>query len=47
RQMDHFIRSCFGEVEPLGKPEKARRVTQLIAAIYQSDRERQSIPIQG
>ncbi|EGQ3470175.1 Gfo/Idh/MocA family oxidoreductase [Staphylococcus pseudintermedius] len=47
RQMDHFIRSCFGEVEPLVKPEEARRVTQLIDAIYQSDRERQSITIQG
>ncbi|QHW36051.1 Gfo/Idh/MocA family oxidoreductase [Staphylococcus ursi] len=45
RQMDHFIRSCFGEVEPLVKPEEARRVTQLIDAIYQSDRERQSIAI--
>ncbi|MEJ7542068.1 Gfo/Idh/MocA family protein [Staphylococcus intermedius] len=45
RQMDHFISSCFGEVEPLVKPEEARRVTQLIDAIYQSDRERQSVEI--
>lgn len=47
RQMDHFIKSCFGEVAPLVKPEEARRVTQLIDAIYQSDRERQSVEIKG
>ncbi|MBI5974848.1 Gfo/Idh/MocA family protein [Staphylococcus canis] len=45
RQTDNFIKSCLGIETPVVKMEEARRVSQIIEAIYESNEKKQTIQL--